>query len=566
MPLRTIDLTLDIDHKQYYYPAIELVQGDNLSLQINVTVLQAGKPIDLTGYTVSFFANFPGTKEFVSDSQNVVTSATGLKAGQFSYIFPMQASQVPGNYTAARFNIISADGVEISKMSRFQYFVEADAAEGAVEAETWVSDFAALLDAIQKMEQQYDESVAEINQAILSAQNVQSGLESKMQTLREEIAQSGYLSKTGDTMNGELVLAAPTGASLAYGSLRHYCGVQAAGTVIGVYFARVWGEWGEYLEVKVGGGSVTSSDGLFWLDAMTPSTTYITGGAPAGYVASKSVINGVEKTANQTIQTQTVFAVVRKGKTVEFTGNPLAISTDTTINGTLKSWGIQATGFMKINEHAVLSDEIVKAPDLNSALDFGKDYYIDANAANAPTTLSTDTQGSLFALRRSATSVLQFYTQYTGRMFIRYMLNNAPFLHTGADEKGWVELASSAQALLDAKTYADANFEKKTGTEWTAPVLNAGFSVLSTAYPPLYRKKGSRIQCKGVVGRTSQKGVMFTLPKGCWPTERRAVILPQVTTAGGAGATVYIQTNGDVELVAAFNDTGVWIEFELDIE
>ncbi|MBC2143659.1 BppU family phage baseplate upper protein [Listeria innocua] len=130
----------------------------------------------------------------------------------------------------------------------------------------------------------------------------------------------------------------------------------------------------------------------------------------------------------------------------------------------------------------------------------------------------------------------------------------------GAQEK-------ADKALADAKADAASLYEPKiTVTAWAAPALKTGFSILSSAYPPLYRLKGSTLQLKGAIGRTSAKGVMFTLPAGYRPSERRGFSTPLVSSVSGTVATVYIQPNGDVELVAASQDSPVWIEISLDMD
>ncbi|MBC2041897.1 BppU family phage baseplate upper protein [Listeria welshimeri] len=164
--------------------------------------------------------------------------------------------------------------------------------------------------------------------------------------------------------------------------------------------------------------------------------------------------------------------------------------------------------------------------------------------------------------------------QFAQKTALDEHVNDADIHVTVTDKTNWnaKETVEGAQAkadkaLNDAKVDAAALYEPKiTVTAWAAPALKTGFSILSSAYPPLYRLKGSTLQLKGAIGRTSAKGVMYTLPAGYRPSERRGFSTPLVSSVSGTVATIYIQPNGDVELVAASQDSPVWIEISLDID
>ncbi len=528
MPLRIIKLTLDLDRKQYYYPALEMVQGDNMSLRIDVTVIQEGKPIDLSDHNISFFANFPRTKEFIFDSDNVTSTSEGLKSGTFSYTFPMQANQVAGDYTTARFNIISEDGAEISKMARFQYHVEADSAEGSVEAETWVSDFEALLKAIQEMNQKFNDAVAEINEAILNAQNTQEELESEMQALRDEIAKSGYVSKTGDNMSGTLNLDAQEAFNVRYGAIKHYVGSNLAlGTEvtfsIGYDSTHYLPE--DTLIYVIGGDPV--GDSRFAITNY--SMGYVYGYAPADYTWGKSVVNG-KSTPAKTITPANAISVKRDGTKAS----------------------------VRINKGYALTNEVVAVPNLNAALEFGVDYYVDAGAQNAPVALGTGTQGSLYSIRRSASSVIQMYMHYTGRVFTRYFLNNAPYIHSKTDANGWSELASISdaqakadKALSDAKSYFDSTL---TVQKVTLTPKN-GFTA-SRTLTASYVKVGNRywVSIGGIVakGTGTGTGICATVPAMLAPDTdwNKLFSGAQQSTAASNHANIYLSSGGDINIVA----------------
>ncbi|EFS0527675.1 BppU family phage baseplate upper protein [Listeria seeligeri] len=165
-------------------------------------------------------------------------------------------------------------------------------------------------------------------------------------------------------------------------------------------------------------------------------------------------------------------------------------------------------------------------------------------------------------------------SQFAQQTDLNAHVNNADIHVTSADKTIWnaKETTAGAQAkadkaLDDAKTDAASLYEPKiTKTAWTAPVLNSGFSILDSRFPILYRLKGSTLQIKGAVGRTSAKGAMFNLPAGFRTSERRGFSVSLVTSVGGSVGTVYFQTNGDVELVAASQDSPVWVEVSFDID
>ncbi|EAC7951300.1 DUF2479 domain-containing protein [Listeria monocytogenes] len=165
-------------------------------------------------------------------------------------------------------------------------------------------------------------------------------------------------------------------------------------------------------------------------------------------------------------------------------------------------------------------------------------------------------------------------SQFAQQTDLNAHVNNADIHVTSADKTNWnaKETTVGAQAKADealdgAKTDAASLYEPKIAkTAWTAPVLNSGFSILDSRFPPLYRLKGSTLQIKGAVGRTSAKGAMFNLPAGFRTSERRAFSVSLVSSVSGNVGTVYFQTNGDVELVAASQDSPVWVEVSFDID
>lgn len=165
-------------------------------------------------------------------------------------------------------------------------------------------------------------------------------------------------------------------------------------------------------------------------------------------------------------------------------------------------------------------------------------------------------------------------SQFAQQTDLNTHVNNADIHVTSADKTNWnaketIEgsQAKADKALDDAKTSAASLYEPKIAkTSWTAPVLNSGFSILDSRFPPLYRLKGTTLQIKGAVGRTTAKGVMFNLPAGFRTSERRGFSVALVSSVSGTVGTVYFQTNGDVELVAVSQDSPVWVEVSFDID
>ncbi|WP_088825652.1 BppU family phage baseplate upper protein [Listeria goaensis] len=526
--LREIEITLDLDKRQYYYPAIEMMQGDNRSLRILVTVIQKGTTVDLTGYPISFFANFPRTKEFIFDSTNVTSTEEGLKNGTFSYTFPMQATKVPGDYTTARFNIVSSDGTEISKMARFQYRVDADTAEGSTEAETWVSDFDALLQAINDMSQKYDAAIADINDSILNAQNTQSELESEMQALREEIAQSGYVSKQGDNMTGTLNLDAQEALNVQLGTIRHYVGTGlTAGTeitfMIGYDSSNFATE--NTLTFVVGGDSV--GDSRYSISSY--SDGYVYGYAPADFIWCKSVVNGASR-IGKTVTPKNLISLSRNGM----------------------------KGLITVNDFDIYTKE-------NQVQEY----------------LLTDSAGKLLIKQQVDFNNLDASITSTFHGYVN-LSKNVPF---NLNANGYLDVQMHSSGFAKA-TYQAYNsnvviFNRREGDSWTGwemqQINNAQFQALLndaltvqtvslttlngfTAFIPVtanYTKFGNRylVHISGIVGAgtSSGTGVCAIVPDYLQPDTSWNKVFPaaQQSTSASNQSNVYLSAAGEIKIVAS---------------
>ncbi|HAM2152013.1 TPA: BppU family phage baseplate upper protein [Listeria monocytogenes] len=165
-------------------------------------------------------------------------------------------------------------------------------------------------------------------------------------------------------------------------------------------------------------------------------------------------------------------------------------------------------------------------------------------------------------------------SQFAQQTDLNTHVNNADIHVTSADKTNWnaketIEgsQAKADKALDDAETSAASLYEPKIATTaWVAPALSSGFSILDSRFPPLYRLKGSTLQIKGAVGRTTATGVIFTLPVGFRPAERHGFAAAMVTGAAGVVATVYVHDDGRVELVSASGNYNLWLEITLDID
>lgn len=213
----------------------------------------------------------------------------------------------------------------------------------------------------------------------------------------------------------------------------------------------------------------------------------------------------------------------------------------------------------KLTKDDGVAKSVSNMTTLSSFVDAGV-YYVSATVANNLTDIPINQGFRLENIRLTSGSVAEQTIRYFNangeacREFRRY--------GTGT----WAELATvkGTQDKIDALANVYEPIENVTA--WTAPALNSSFSIVSSSYPLLYRKKGTVLQVKGAVNRTNgAKGVLFNLPEGFRPKERRARACGHVSSVNGAVATIYIQANGDVELTNAFNDTGVWIEFDLEL-
>ncbi|EAV9834806.1 phage baseplate upper protein [Listeria monocytogenes] len=185
-----------------------------------------------------------------------------------------------------------------------------------------------------------------------------------------------------------------------------------------------------------------------------------------------------------------------------------------------------------------------------------------------------DLQAELDNLQKQADSQQEQFdnlnpAQFAQKTALDEHVNDADIHVTVTDKTNWNGKETPAgaqtkadQALADAKADAATLYEPKiTKTPWTAPVLSSGFSILDARFPPMYRRDSlGNVTLRGAINRTSATGMMYTLPEGFRPTSRRGFSVALVSSTSGTVATVYVQDDGKVELVAASQNSPVWVE------
>ncbi|PNP87462.1 hypothetical protein BMT55_16190 [Listeria newyorkensis] len=289
----------------------------------------------------------------------------------------------------------------------------------------------------ENLDRELRQMLEELRGEINTLEGNSNTLSAKLITLQQTLDAMDVLKKSGDTAIGTLNSTAESAFNVSYGGLKHYIGLQQAGTIVRIQIGTSASKWGKYVDVIVGGTEIVT-DGDLRINPISTSTTYATGIAPISAVWTKSIINGVEKLASNTV---TLKNVVELGRNAD-------------------------VGFLRINGSSALTEAVVSSnDDFNNVLEFGRNYYISSSAKNAPVTVGTDTAGSASAYVRSISSIGQVYYHYSGRLFYRYMRNSplTPYTTTKTDANGWVEFettsgaqAKADKALSDATTKASA--------------------------------------------------------------------------------------------------------------
>lgn len=324
MTIRTIAATLDINKRRWDLPFIEAIQGDFNSLKLQVSVIEDGIPVDLTGWTQTFFVALDN-QHYVKDTTGIQASAEDLKSGRFDYVFVKEAFAVPGEMETARFILEDSEGTMLTGMPRFTYTVRADPAQGKVIAKTFDSDYEKFKDEIKEMMQDsldnsakaLDDSQKAVDNANNALQKVEDGFadaNNRLEALENDIDDQQNVKVGGSTMTG--ALNNTKSFNLQYGALKHYIGAQTAGTVVTIKLGSITGTATPYdasFDITVGSGEGISQDG-YVIDPVTTSSAYVTGVVPIDTVKSCSVINGKEKYAQNTTKATNTLAIKQDKK------------------------------------------------------------------------------------------------------------------------------------------------------------------------------------------------------------------------------------------------------------
>lgn len=135
--------------------------GDTDGLTRSVKVFEDGKPLNLTGYVITFEGNTSKykTKVFDTDGITVVDAANG----EFTYTFPNMAFAVEGQYERAYFSFANAD--KRMTTADFQVIVFGNSDIDAEEAETIITEYNRLL---AELHEKQDAYIEEMDQTFLS--------------------------------------------------------------------------------------------------------------------------------------------------------------------------------------------------------------------------------------------------------------------------------------------------------------------------------------------------------------------------------------------------------------
>lgn len=150
--LRVLQAVLDINTRSWDIPRLEAVQGDYGSFTLQVTVVASGIVVNITGWRANFVAS-PDNIHIISDP---VINFTDPVNGKFEYTFVKEAFSTPGTIDNARFVLIKQDGTQLSGMPRFTYHVDKDPAQGKIDAQDYIGDFAAFQTQVTALQTQFN--------------------------------------------------------------------------------------------------------------------------------------------------------------------------------------------------------------------------------------------------------------------------------------------------------------------------------------------------------------------------------------------------------------------------
>lgn len=176
-------LNLDLS-KDPIMPAIVYGRvGDDRLQTVTVNLTRRDEVTDLTGYDITFEGTTHNGQTKVFDSNNVSSTAAGLKKGTFEYTFPNMAFAVAGKYEQAYFSIVK-DGKRDSTAG-FEIYVDGNADIDAPEAETIITEYNKLLEELKLLQ---DQAIAEFNESLDNLKNDTNEISIELGTLTRRMA------------------------------------------------------------------------------------------------------------------------------------------------------------------------------------------------------------------------------------------------------------------------------------------------------------------------------------------------------------------------------------------
>lgn len=377
-------------------------------------------------------------------------------------------------------------------------------------------------DKFDNLEVEFNRQLEDVKTELNQTQTLAGTTRQEVEAYKALFEANQVLKKPGDTATGTLNNTAESAYTVSYGYLRHYIGAQAAGTVVRMYIGYT-GHWGSYVDIVVGETAIVSN-GDFFMNPITPSTTYATGVAPLDVNRSKSVINGVEKTASNTTNMKSALEFGRSGEKAWIKG-------DSEINGTL-------------------SFDIGK---INPAIFYDASNITDTQSWARGIGARAGDRLSEFGISGVGKTVNSMYMGFGASPWLKanglFIDNRSKIMSLfGID----VETILGSQAKIDA-------YKKSLNTTTVALTLKNGFTAQNgSTVGYLAIPLGNRylIWLKGWV--TAATGVLATMPTAFLPDETYQTAFPgaQQSSSAANQSNLYLNpTNGNVEVVAIGSTT-----------
>ena len=148
--------------------------GDTDGLTRSVKVFEDGKPLDLTGYVITFEGNTSKYRTKVFDTGGV--KLVDASKGEFTYTFPNMAFAVEGQYERAYFSFAKSDTRKTT--GDFEIIVFGNSDIDADEAETIITEYNRLVAELHALQEQ---AIDDMNQNFAE-------VESEMEVLAQKIS------------------------------------------------------------------------------------------------------------------------------------------------------------------------------------------------------------------------------------------------------------------------------------------------------------------------------------------------------------------------------------------